>query len=197
MDKKDEKQNYKAHQLKNIVMSALGISLVLGGSILITPNFPIVLSVLIKIIEELKGQKIPKPKVRRVLKRLEKRRLISLEGRGDQVQVKVLENGRIKLLKYSIKSLLEVKMNKKWDGKWFIVVFDVPEVERNKRNFLRKFLNEIGFFLYKQIVYVFPYECEEEIKLVKRIVEGGNYISYFEAGRLEREEEVKEFFMLD
>jgi hypothetical protein len=90
MDKKDEKQNYKAHQLKNIVMSALGISLVLGGSILITPNFPIVLSVLIKIIEELKGQKIPKPKVRRVLKRLEKRKLISLEGRGDQVQVKVL-----------------------------------------------------------------------------------------------------------
>jgi len=62
-------------------------------------------------------------------------------------------------------------MNKKWDGKWFIVVFDVPEVERNKRNFLRKFLNEIGFFLYQQSVYVFPYECEEEIKLVKRIVE--------------------------
>lgn len=192
--KNELEKKYKAWELRDVVMAALGISLVLGGSILLTPNFPIVLGGLIKIIEEIRGIKITKPKLRRILKRLEKRKLISIDGRGDKIQVKVLEGGRIKVIKYSVKSLLEAKKNRKWNKRWFMVVFDVPEAERNKRDYLRKFLHDIGFYPYQQSVYVFPYECEEEVKLIKRIVEGGKYISYIVAERLEREDEVKKLF---
>jgi CRISPR-associated endonuclease Cas2 len=77
-----------------------------------------------------------------------------------------------------------------------MVVFDVPEIERKKRNYLRGFLREIGFYPYNQSVYVYPYECEKEIALIKKIVEGGKYISYIIAERLEKEDQLKIFFGL-
>ena len=141
-----EDRKYRTGELKEIILSALGISLVLGGSIFLTPNFPIILGSLIKIIKEFKGEKISKPKLHRILKRLEKRKLISLEGRGDSVQVKILEAGQVKLLRYSIKQLLEIKRkDKRWEGKWFLTIFDIPETERNKGDYLRKFLLRRNF----------------------------------------------------
>ena len=40
---------------------------ILGGTVLITPNFPIILGTFIKLIEEIKGIKLPKLKVKRTL----------------------------------------------------------------------------------------------------------------------------------
>ncbi|MFN4212812.1 MAG: CRISPR-associated endonuclease Cas2 [Microgenomates group bacterium] len=188
---------FKPGQIKEVVLAAIGISLVLGGSVFITPNFPIVLAGLIKIVQELKNIKIPKFKIKRVLKNLEKRKIISLEKKGEEVIVKVLDNKNVEILKYSIKKLLELKAKKKaWSKKWFLVAFDVPEGERNKRNYLRKFLTDIGFYQYQKSIYVYPYECEEEVGLIKKIVEGGEYISYIVAERLEKETELKIFFQL-
>lgn len=194
---KNTRQNrrFKACELKEIILAALGIGLVLGGSIVLTPNFPIILGMIVKLVQEVKGESISKPKLQRVLKRLEKRQLISIDGRGDKVKVYILDKGREKVLKYSIKKLLDYKnKDKKWNGKWYVVMFDVPERERKKRNYLRYFLYNIGFYQYQQSVYVYPYECKEEIKLIKNIVEGGKYISYLVADRLENEDKVLSYF---
>lgn len=184
-------------ELKKIVLAALGIGLVLGGSVLVTPNFPIVLGTLLKAIEELRGIKIPRWKLRRVLKQLEKRQLIDLVRDKEEVFVKVKDKDNVEIVKYSIKELLDLKKRKKrWEGRWFLVVFDVPEKERIKRYFLRKFLKEIGFYPYQQSVYVFPHECKREIDLIKKIVEGGKYANYIIAESLEKEEFLKEYFNL-
>jgi len=190
-------EKFRSGELRQIILASLGIALVLGGSIVLTPNFPIILGGLMKIVEEIKGLKIPKTKIRRALKRLEKRKIITLNQKGKEVEVQVLEGGRLEVLKYSIKRLLELKSKKKkWSGKWFLVIFDVPEEERNKRDYLRDFLREIGFYQYQQSVYVYPYECEKEVDLIKKIVEGGKYISYIVAERLERENLLKKQFGL-
>jgi CRISPR-associated endonuclease Cas2 len=192
-----EEEKFRSGELRQIILAGLGIALVLGGSIVLTPNFPIILGGLIKIVEEIKGIKIPKIKIRRALKRLEKRKIIALEQKGKEVEVKVLKAGKIEVLKYSIKRLLELKSKKKkWKGKWFLVIFDVPEEERNKRDYLRDFLREIGFFQYQQSVYVYPYECEKEVGLIKKMIEGGKYISYIVAEKLERENLLKNQFGL-
>src|SRR3990167_4036341 len=51
----------------------------------------------------------------------------------------------IATLKGKAKILAFLKKDKKWDGKWRIVIFDIPETERRMRNFFRKKLAEIGF----------------------------------------------------
>lgn len=93
--------------------------------------------------------------------------------------------------------LLDFKKKKKvWDGKWFLVFFDVPEIERNKRNYLRQYLKKIGFYQYQQSVYLFPYECEKEVALIKKIMEGAKYMKYIIAEKIEDEEMAKRFFNL-
>ncbi len=191
MKNKKEETKFKPGQITHIVFAALGIGVILGGSLMITPNFPIVVGSLLKLIEELKGIKIPKKKIKRVLKQLKKRDVINLEKRGGDVYVTIKDGNNVEILKYSLKEILELKKKKKWEKKWFVVVFDVPEEQRNKRNYLRSFLKEIGFYPYQQSVYIYPYECEKEINLLKKILEGGSYINYLVAEKLEREKELK------
>lgn len=187
-------EKYKKGEISKIILAALGIGVVLGGSALISPNFPILIGSLLKLIEEVKGVKLSKVKIKRTLKILEKKQIIDLEIKGNEIYVKVRDNWNIDIVKYSIKELLELKRKKDWPGKWFLVIFDVPEEQRNKREYLRKLLKEIGFYQYQQSVYVFPYECEKEINLIKKIIEGGRYLSYIIAEKIEYEDKLKTYF---
>ena len=190
-------EEFKKGQIREIVLAALGISVLLGGSILITPNFPIVFASILGLIKEFTEKKPTNIQVKRVLKNLEKKEIISLEKKGEEVYVKLKGWLSPKVLKYSLKGILDYKRKKKeWKGKWFLVIFDVPEEQRNKRDYLRRFLNYIGFFPYQQSVYIYPYECSEEIALVKKMVEGGKYISYVIADSIENEDAVKRHFQL-
>ena len=189
-------KKFKKGEIAKIILATLGIGALLGGTVLITPNFPIVLGTFIKLIEEIKGIKLPKTKVKRTLQQLEKRKILNLEIKRNEVYVEVEDLWNIEIVKYSIQSFLELKQKSKWQGKWFLVIFDVPEVERNKRYYLRNFLKEIGFYQYQQSVYVFPYECEKEVILIKKIIEGGKYLSYIVAEKIEHENKLKTYFNL-
>ena len=189
-------QSFKHGELREIVLKSIGLSILLGGTFLVTPNFPIVYTGILKMIEEMTKKKIPESKAKRVLKNLEKKEIVTIDKKGDQVMV-YLKGWNSTILKYSLRSLLDFKKReKKWEGKWFLVFFDVPEKQRNKRNYLRSFLHYIGFYTYQQSVYIFPYECEREIALIKKIVEGAKYISYVIAEKIEFEDAVKRHFDL-
>ena len=145
----------------------------------------------------IKTYKEKNKKLLRVLKNLEKKEILDLQEKRGKIVVYLKDKNHPKIVEYSIKSLLEFKKkNKKWNGKWFLVFFDVPEVQRNKRNYLRKFLIKLGFFPYQKSVYIFPYECEKEIKLIKKIVEGAKYMKYIIAEKIEDESTAKEYFKL-
>lgn len=189
-------QKFKRGEISKIILATLGIGALLGGTVLITPNFPIIIGTFIQLIEEIKGIKLPKAKVRRTLQQLEKRKILNLEIKNNEVYVEIEDVWNKEIIKYSIQSLLELKQKTEWQGKWFLVIFDVPEIERNKRYYLRNFLKEIGFYQYQQSVYVFPYECEKEVVLIKKIIEGGKYLSYIIADKIEFEKKLKTYFHL-
>ena len=189
-------KKFKKGEIAKIILATIGIGAILGGTVLITPNFPIIIGSFIKLIEEIKGIKLPKLKVKRTLKLLEKRKILNLVIKNSEVYIEVEDAWNIEILKYSIQSLLAMRKKLKWQGKWFLVIFDVPEEQRNKRYYLRKFLKEIGFYQYQQSVYVFPYECEKEIILIKKIIEGGKYLSYIVAEKVEYEDKLKTYFHL-
>jgi len=82
--------------------------------------------------------------VKRAINDLEKRNIISLQEINGQIHVLLEEKGQQKIAKYSLKKILEYKIrSKKWNGKWFMIFFDIPETQRNKRDYLRKFLKTI------------------------------------------------------
>lgn len=195
-EKKNKEVVFKQWEIKDLLFAALGISVVLGGSILLTPNFPIVLGSIIKLIQEIKGEKVPVAKIKRTIQALEKKEIIYMEEKDGTAYVH-LKTWNQQILQYSLKGILDFKKKeKKWNGKWFLVFFDVPEIQRNKRDYLRRLLRKIGFYQYQKSVYLFPYECEDEIKLIKKIVEGAKYMKYIIAYRIEDEKQAKIFFNL-
>ncbi len=58
---------------------------------------------------------------------------------------------------------LEKLSEKKWDGYWRIVIFDIEEKNRLIRNLLRRKLRELGFGMWQKSVYITPHPVTEEI----------------------------------
>src|SRR3989338_10920333 len=48
--------------------------------------------------------------------------------------------------------------NKPWDGRWRIVMFDVAEVQKRKRDYLREKLKELGFGMLQEYVFLSPHD---------------------------------------
>lgn len=193
----DPKDVFAHSEIKEKVIGALILGTLIGGTVFITPNFPIILGMIMKLLEKDTEKPLPLFKVKRVLKQLEKREIVQLVREGDEVVVYVKNPFHPQVIKYSLKAILELKKKRKrFTGKWYLVIFDIPEQEKNKRDYLRKFLREIGFYQYQKSVYIFPYECEEEVTLIKKIVEGGKYVEYIVAARIGQESRIKTFFQL-
>lgn len=184
-------------QLTDLVLESIASLLIESGRFSPPPRLGMILGKLITAILEEKRKNITKDKLRRVVRALEKRKIIYIEEKDDKVFVHLDEKGEKKVFEHSIKMLLDFKKKRKvWNGKWFLVFFDVPEAERNKRNYLRQYLKKIGFYQYQQSVYLFPYECEKEVEQIKKIVEGAKYMKYIVAEKIEDEQEAKRFFKL-
>lgn len=100
----------------------------------------------------------------RNLKRAKLIEKISKEGEN-LYNIELTEKGKLAALEYFLIKQLRIK-NKKWDGKWRILIFDVPENFRKGRDALRWKIKKLGFYELQKSVFVIPYECKKEIDLV-------------------------------
>ena len=53
--------------------------------------------------------------------------------------------------------------NDKWDKKWRVVIFDIPQELHKERVKFRRKLKSLGFVMLQKSVFVFPYSCHEEV----------------------------------
>ncbi len=60
------------------------------------------------------------------------------------------------------KSLYQARQ-KEWDGKWRVVFFDIPEVQRDIRDGLRFELKKLGFGLWQRSAWVTPFDIAVEL----------------------------------
>lgn len=80
-----------------------------------------------------------------------------MEGR---VIYKLTPKGRIRVIKEFLPK------NPKWDGKWRIVVFDIPHKKKRTREAFRRKLYELGFKKLQKSVWIFPYDVTEQLELI-------------------------------
>lgn len=101
------------------------------------------------------------------------------EKSGDACEVVITKQG-IKRAKLLDLDNLTVDKPHKWDGKWRIVFFDIPEKKRKARNALREKLRDLGFCEMQKSVFVLPYECQDEINFVVSMFNIKPYVQYAE-----------------
>jgi|ERR1043166_2205225 CRISPR-associated endonuclease Cas2 len=58
---------------------------------------------------------------------------------------------------------LAIPKPKRWDGKWRVVLFDIPKDKRKRRDIFRTHLKELGLLLYQNSVWIYPYSLEKQV----------------------------------
>lgn len=113
--------------------------------------------------------------------------LREVEQKHSQNNLEVTNSGKLKILKH-------LSADKNWDSKWRIVLFDIPEEERKKRNIFRKYLKELGFKQHQLSAWICPFDQTAAIDLIISDLEIEPYVKYLIGDSIIGEKELlKEF----
>lgn len=105
------------------------------------------------------------------------------------------EKGKLKLIALHVDDE-KLKKNKKWDYRWRVLIFDIPEEKKSLRNKIRQTLINIGFFRLQDSVWLYPYECEDLIVLLKADFRIGKDLLYLVVESIENDEQLRRVFSL-
>ena len=117
--------------------------------------------------------------LRRVIREFKYNRLADFKENEDwTISVVLTEKGKNIALKYNPDRMF-IKKPPRWDGKWRFVIFDIPEKKKAARQALRDRLRAFGFYQLQRSVWVYPYECKNEIDFIMELFEIRNHVHYF------------------
>lgn len=89
---------------------------------------------------------------------------------------------------------MSIKKPKRWDGKWRIVLFDIPEKQKYLRDIFRRHLQKIGFKELQKSVFVFPYDCEKEMMSLIKLYDAEEYFRFILATDISNASQLKKSF---
>ena len=85
---------------------------------------------------------------------------------------------------------------KKWDRKWRVIISDIPEKKKKIREQMRYIFNQAGLRNIQDSVWVYPYDCEDILTLLKTDLGVGKNILYLIVDELENDKYLREEFGL-
>ena len=86
---------------------------------------------------------------------------------------------------------------KKWDRKWRVLIFDIKENKKQIRDNIRNILSLIGFVKLQNSVWVYPYDCEDLINILKADFGMGGELLYIIADKIENDKPLLSNFDLE
>ncbi|MEK9179837.1 MAG: CRISPR-associated endonuclease Cas2 [Patescibacteria group bacterium] len=134
-------------------------------------------------------------RVRKVFGELKRAGLIERSEGNEGMNITLTESGKSKAAWHRVKEM-KLSQPKKWDKKWRIIIFDIPENLKRARNIFRKKLKEFGFITLQRSIWIYPYECRDEIQFLSDFLVIRQYVNLIEAIRLDGEATLKERFRL-
>ncbi len=133
-------------------------------------------------------------RTRTTLSRLVRQGLVTFVEDGDKRYARLTKRGEAYIV--FEKAKLELQKKRKWDKRWRMVIFDVPERRKQMRNRLRRDMVELGFLRLQDSVWVHPYDCEDLMALVKTRCGVGAHALYVIAETIEHDRSLREHFRL-
>lgn len=130
-----------------------------------------------------------------VASRLVRQGLAAWVRRDGISYLRITEAGRHKLAFTREKMRLKDE-KRRWDGRWRMVAFDLPERRRTVRARLRATMAEVGFVRLQDSVWVYPHDCEEFIALLKAELKIGKDALYAIVERIENDKTIRAHFHL-
>lgn len=133
--------------------------------------------------------------IKRTAQKLWRKGYVEIKTEGKDSVVKLTNKGRVEILKNNLDTL-EIKKPNSWDKQWRLVIFDIPEKEKAKREIFRDKLKRLGFFQMQESVFVFPYPCEKELLFLREVLEIPHSVKLIRANRIENDADLRGIFNL-
>lgn len=153
---------------------------------LIAPNAAASLYNLIK-----QGKAIAKYRAKKSINKLIEKDIIYLFGE----EVRLTKHGKEILKLIEIEDLVLVKPDK-WDKIWHLVSYDIPEYKKKERDYFRSKLTSLGFLQIQDSLWVYPFECKQEIAVISQTLGISPYVAYLNTDKLPQQERLSRRFRL-
>lgn len=141
-------------------------------------------------------REINKQSLKRAIKSLYESKLIDEKQNKDgSITIVLTENGKKKALTYQLDEM-KIKKPAKWDGRWRIVLFDIPDNRKKIREALRFHLKSLGFYEFQESVFIHPYPCKNEIDYIIEFYNIRKFVRFVIADFLDNELHLKQHFGL-
>ena len=135
-------------------------------------------------------------RVRVALRSLERRGLITDRERNGKREIQLTKQGRIYVKQLQL-GTFKLPKEEKWDGTWRLILFDIPERKGKARRAFQQHLKSLHCFPLQKSVFVYPYDCREEMNFLTSFWDVHPNVHYLETHALGRSERaVCTFFQL-
>src|SRR3989344_5591963 len=178
-----EQESKKRTRRINLEKALLGTLVVAGciGVALLAPN---VLQLLKHVDPDWILKRDPRQRLREAAHRLTKKGLAEFRMENGKKRLRLTSRGE-RAMNSIWNENYKLKKPRRWDGKWRLVIFDIPEKRRGIRDRLRALVVRLGFLHLQDSVWVYPYDCEELVTLLKTDLKVGRAVLYIIADAIE------------
>ena len=118
-----------------------------------------------------------------LLKRLEylkRQHYIELVKEEEKQFYQLTAKGQYEILRLQFVSHMWAQRSKKWNGNFYLAIFDVPETKRLYRDFFRKLLKRNGFVQLQRSVWMSRYNPYPDIELLLKYLDLEKYFEIME-----------------
>jgi DNA-binding transcriptional regulator PaaX len=136
----------------------------------------------------LKGEEIAQYAITRSLKGLREAGLIESHSSGQKDYARLTKLGRAKANSQKLDASSSL-LDPSWDGKWRIILLDLPESRKSERESLRYLLKKAGFVCLKNSAWISPYPFEHLFMNIKKDLGLATEIMIIVTSNLDRETE--------
>ena len=137
-----------------------------------------------------------KKQIRNSINHLRHQKLIEyVSDKNGKTIVQITTKGKTRLKAFDIE-LVEIKKQKKWDGKWRLVMFDIPMRFTKGREALRFNLKKLNFLQFQKSAWVYPYPCEDEIIFTADFFGVRKYVEILTVESILSDDKLKKHFNL-
>ncbi len=110
--------------------------------------------------------------------RLKKNNYIKAKNLHGKLAIMITKKGKDKVFRARFK-LENVQLQKRKDGKWIMIIFDIPRKHNRSRNLLRSILENLGYKMFQHSVWITPYDVFKKTEELLQWYSLDDYVRIF------------------
>ena len=123
---------------------------------------------------------------------MKRRKVVDVFQKNGKKFIKLTHKGQLEILLHGLRT----DRKSPWDGRWRVVIFDIPETARKHRATIRRLLRQDGFIRFQNSVFISPYQLNRQSVEYLKKTHLINYIRVMRVDELDDDKDLRVRFKL-